>query len=154
MTVCELCDRLSVAEEVKEKVAAIDRTYRHEALSAQWEKLYSPETWDEGVKELQAAFGEDPDGMKILTCMLHCCLKTREMYAEKGISEEVFYATMRFIPRFLEWQKKYYGEERVENCALGGDYRVDNYGACGFCGNSAFKAPPRGTTCVKICGRT
>lgn len=109
MTVCELCDRLSVAEEVKEKVAAIDRTYRHEALSAQWEKLYSPETWDEGVKELQAALGEDPDGMKILTCMLHCCLKTREMYAEKGISEEVFYATMRFIPRFLEWQKKYYG---------------------------------------------
>lgn len=109
MTILQLCDRLAIAEEVKEKVAAFDKTYRHEALAPQWEKLYSPATWEEGLKELSASLGEDADGMKILTVMLHCCLKTREMYAERGIPEEIFYATMNFLPRFLEWQKKYYG---------------------------------------------
>ena len=109
MTILQLCDRLAIAEEVKEKVAAFDKTYRHEALAPQWGKLYSPATWEEGLKELSASLGEDADGMKILTVMLHCCLKTRDIYAERGIPEEIFYATMNFLPRFLEWQKKYYG---------------------------------------------
>ncbi len=44
MTILQLCDRLAIAEEVKEKVAAFDKTYRHEALAPQWGKLYSPAT--------------------------------------------------------------------------------------------------------------
>lgn len=110
MTFFSLCEQLHFPQEAVKKIAAADAQYDHEALAPVWRKLYDPKTWDAAVKELQGIFAEDEDGMKMLTCMLHCCLYTRELYEERGIPEDIFLATMSFLIRFLERQKEIAGE--------------------------------------------
>lgn len=65
-------------------------------------KLFVREKWDEGVKELQSYLGDDSAGMKILWEQLDilCCYTYGE-YVKRGISEEIFAATMKFCTRFL-----------------------------------------------------
>lgn len=45
--------------------------------------------------------GDDPDGLKILTCMLHCAEMSYDMYKNKGISDKIFADTMKCFTRFI-----------------------------------------------------
>lgn len=109
MTLVELCEMIQLDQEVVTNVLGIDAIYNHNELSFMWEKLYSSNTWDEGIAQLQEFFGEDEYGMKILTCILNCTLYTYELYETKGISKHIFIDTVKFIPRFLERYKQIHG---------------------------------------------
>lgn len=109
MDLFELCQGIQLNEEIIESVLKINSEYKHEELRNIWIKLYSRNTWDEGISELKEHFIEDKNGMKILTCMLNCALYTYEMYEKKGIPLNVFIDTVKFIPRFLERHKKING---------------------------------------------
>lgn len=109
MNLFELCKEIELDEEIIERVFKINLEYNHKDLRVIWRKLYSRNTWDEGVNELKEYFIEDKNGMKILTCMLNCALYTYELYEEKGISLDIFIDTMKFIPRFLKRHKEIYG---------------------------------------------
>lgn len=64
--------------------------------------LFVREKWDEGIKELQCYLGDDPAGMKILWEQLNIlCQYTYGEYVKRGISEDIFTATMKFCTRFL-----------------------------------------------------
>jgi hypothetical protein len=76
MQLKELCNIIGLNREVINNVLNIDETYNHNNLSHIWKKLYSPDTWCEGVKELENHFNDDKNGMKILTCVLNCSLYT------------------------------------------------------------------------------
>ncbi|MGN0449519.1 MAG: acyltransferase domain-containing protein, partial [Ruminococcus sp.] len=52
--------------------------------------------------ELQAIFGEDEDNIKILACMLKACADVYDIYQAKGISDEIYFATMECYTRFIE----------------------------------------------------
>lgn len=57
---------------------------------------------EEGLNALKEALGEDADGMKLFVAQsLEALLALRE-YGERGIGEDVFYATMEFLARFSE----------------------------------------------------
>lgn len=109
MTLSELCEIIELDHEIVKNVLDIDSTYNHEELSFMWEKLYSSSTWDEGIAQLQAYFGEDKYGMKILTCILNCTLYTHELYEKRGIPLHIFIDTVKFIPRFLNRHKQTHG---------------------------------------------
>lgn len=104
-----LCKNL-LPQPVQEEVKQINQSYRHAAMEPYWRRLLAPKQWQTGIQKLTQALGDDPKGFKMLTCQLHCALNTYRQYRKKEIPEEIFWDTMGFIPRFLEWQKKYYGE--------------------------------------------
>ena len=108
MNFSTLCETL-LPQPVQDEVNQINQTYRHPAMEQYWRRLFSPKQWDKGIQLLTQQFGEDPKGMKMLTCQLHCALNTYRQYRQKGIPEEIFWDTIKFIPRFLEWQNTYYG---------------------------------------------
>lgn len=56
---------------------------------------------EEAEQALRAALAPDEDGMKMLACMLRAALHTRALYREKGIPEDIFWATAGFLPRFV-----------------------------------------------------
>ena len=109
MTLLEMCELIQLDQEVVETVLEIDSIYNHDKISFIWEKLYSRNTWDEGIEKLQEYFGDDENGMKILTCILNCTIYTYELYEKRGIPLYIFVDTVKFIPRFLERHKQTYG---------------------------------------------
>lgn len=109
MTLVELCEIIQLKQEIVKNILEIDNTYNHVELSIMWKKLYSSTTWDIGIKQLQEYFGEDKNGMKILTCILNCTLYTYELYEKRGIPKDIFVDTVKFIPRFLERHMQTYG---------------------------------------------
>lgn len=110
MTVEELAKNLGLAKEVIETVSENDRNTDYSLIESSCNLLLEPKTWEAGVKELQEYCGDDPKGMKILAVYLNCIAKTYDIYMEKGIPQEIFYATMGFIPRFLNSHMQAWGE--------------------------------------------
>lgn len=51
--------------------------------------------------ELQAILGEDEDNIKILTCMLKASADAYEIYKTKGISDKIYFDTMKCYTRFI-----------------------------------------------------
>lgn len=79
------------------------------------EKLFRRETWEEGVKELQAFLGEDPYCMKILWEQLHfVCTYSYEEYQKRGISDDIFAATFGFMTRFVSGTKDANGKYKYD----------------------------------------
>lgn len=101
-----LCRRIGMPEEVTRRVLALhgDPGFRPDP-----EKLTREETWEEGLKELNAALGEDPDGMKMLCCMLRCALEAKGKYRQLGLSDEIYYHTMGCFSRFVGEHLESYG---------------------------------------------
>lgn len=66
-------------------------------------------TAGDGLKAMQAALGEDPDGMKLLWVLLEMARETWEGYVQRGISREIFADTMKFVPRFLNTHSQQQG---------------------------------------------
>ena len=85
-----------------------EKTYDHASLAPSWKKLFCGKE-EEGLTELRAAFEPDPDHMKMLVCMLHCAILAHESYRERGISENIYYETMKFLPRFVNEKNKNLG---------------------------------------------
>lgn len=74
-------------------------------------RLLSRSEWDGAVNELRTLLGEDSHGFHMLWEMLDIvCRYSYEQYRKKGISDEIFIDTMKFITRFLKWDKKHSGE--------------------------------------------
>lgn len=73
-------------------------------------KLFLRTEWDEGVRQLQSLWDDDPDGIKILWEQLNIVSGyTYGEYCKRGIPEEVFAATMKFCTRFLREHYKTFG---------------------------------------------
>lgn len=63
--------------------------------------LFSGTRREEGLRQLKALLGEDEDGIKTFVYMSRCALRTYENYRAKGVPEDVFWATMGFLSRFM-----------------------------------------------------
>ena len=73
------------------------------------EQLFSRKTWENGLSELKSALGEDGRGVKILTCMLLCALRTADYYKRLGVGEAIYIDTMKCFSRFVSEHKVSYG---------------------------------------------
>ena len=61
------------------------------------------------LAELQTILGEDTDNIKILACMLKASADLYDIYIEMGISDEIYFATMRCYMRFIDETHKMTG---------------------------------------------
>lgn len=105
----ELCSEINLQPEMTQKVLAYHENFEYDRFYPYLEKLFSPKTWDEGVKSLEIALGEDPSGIKMLTCMLSCALRIHKTYEEKGIPENIFADTMKFFTGAIDEHYATYG---------------------------------------------
>lgn len=108
-TIEELCRKIDIPEEVTVQVTAFDAQIDYKPIVSAMERLFCRESWDEGLGEIKTYLGKDEGAFKMLTCMLHCGLKTWENYKEKGISDQIFIDTMKCFSRFMGEHKEGYG---------------------------------------------
>ena len=78
-------------------------------------KLFSRETWDAGVKELQEYLGEDPYHINVLWEQLNFVVSySYEEYVKRGINLQIFADTFGFITRFVSGTKDADGKYRYD----------------------------------------
>lgn len=110
MNIKKLCEGLELGVQVTEQVLSYDKCMDYDKLKDSCRQLYSRKTWEQGIQQLESDCAEDPDGLRILTVMLYCLQHTYDLYQEKGISDEIFWSTMKFIPRFINDEEKRTGK--------------------------------------------
>ena len=108
-----LCHAIGLPRECRIEVCRFRRSLAFDTLlpkaSPLLEELFNPATWDRALADLKALLGDDPQGMKILTLMLVCCGETWKLYDSLGISNEIYIATLKCFPRFIEEHFENYG---------------------------------------------
>lgn len=97
MDMKELCSRIHLPEEVAETVLAYNQTLNIPEITL----LRREERWEEGLKAVEAALGDDPKGFRMLTAMLRCALECKKDYDILGIPEEIYFASMGCFRRFV-----------------------------------------------------
>lgn len=97
-----LYELLELPQEVRTLLDEYGAERTQEIPEEIYRALFVREEWEEGVKALQSYLGDDPDGIKILWEQLNIlCQYTYGEYVKRGISEDIFVATMKFCTRFL-----------------------------------------------------
>ena len=102
MDVCSLARKLDIPSEVVLRLSSVPEAqpFLKGLCSAEYEKAASA---------LHEALGSDEGGYKILSAMLEAALLTREEYAVRGISEEIYLSTMGCFPRFIREHRESFG---------------------------------------------
>lgn len=111
----ELCEGISLPGEVRKQVLFLYEHTDFAEFQEPMNQLLCPAAWDLGHELLKSKLAPDEKGFKILTCMLVCSLKTWGNYKAAGISDEIFFATMKCFTRFVEEHENsfgYYGFDR------------------------------------------
>jgi len=104
-----LCQAINMPQEVTTLVLSTASQLDFPSLQPTMNLLFSEATWKEGLAALKTQLQYDPQGIKMLTCMLFCVLRTQQEYACKGIPQEIFLATMDCFPRFVREHKVSFG---------------------------------------------
>lgn len=102
MNISTLCDKLELQPHIKMRVLSFVDNFDFKRVDELQRNYYIFENMKEALAQTQSVLGEDEDGIKILSCMLRAALDTYRVYQEMGISEEIYFATMRCFPRFIE----------------------------------------------------
>ena len=105
----ELCSAIGMPREVTDRVIMEDGGTKNRYSRDSFDKLFCEESWEEGRAELKEQLGSDPDGIKMLACMLRGCLRTWSLYEEKNISEQIYIDTMKCFTRFVEEHEESFG---------------------------------------------
>lgn len=102
LTLKALCEKIALPIEVQGEVLSFYQYMKAHKMELPVDKLLEQSTWDAGLSACKAILGEDPRGIKILTCMLHCALKTYENYQVLHIEDTVFLDTFKCFTRFVK----------------------------------------------------
>ena len=89
MDIRRLCKGLGLADEVEREILACEQAIHYEEIEEPMERLFSPDTWEQGIRETEGVLGEDPRGMKMLAVCLRCLQKTvmGDVPWERALSE-------------------------------------------------------------------
>lgn len=105
-----LCNTIYLQPRIKSRVLAFAATFDFTTVAKQLKDFRNYGKMSEALDSLQEILGADPDGIKILTCMLQASANIHDMYRSKGISDEIYFATMKCYPRFISETYKMMGE--------------------------------------------
>lgn len=109
MDINTLCNKIELQPLVKERVLSFIDEFDFQTVDEIQKGYFTYSNMKEALGKTRALLGEDEDGIKILTCMLRSALDTYEEYHKKGISDDVYYATMRCFTRFIDETNKMIG---------------------------------------------
>ncbi len=110
MQISELCNLIDVPKVVQAKVINCENGIHFKNIEAEIAQMNNPNTWEKAVDDLTKFLAPDEAGLKLLTCQLYAACNTYEKYKNRGISDDIFIATMKFFTRFLYYHNKVYGE--------------------------------------------
>lgn len=102
MNISTLCDRINLQSEIKSRVIRFSNGFDFNSVNDQLRGFQNYEKMSEALTELQAILGEDNDNIKILACMLKASADVYEIYKSKGISDEIYFVTMKCYTRFID----------------------------------------------------
>lgn len=116
----ELYEAIGFADDIRARMRAADDNAPSVGTAAlddvvvdELAGLFKPERWNDSVARL-TLLSHDPSGMRLLSWFMRAAAITRSRYAEQGIDDVVFRATMGFFPRFLERRRAAYGDIRFD----------------------------------------
>lgn len=102
MNISTLCDKIGLQSEVKARVLHFGNGFDFAQADKQLRRFRDYDSMSDAVAGLQALLGDDPDHIKILTCMLKVSADVYEIYRSKGIGDRIYYDTMKCYPRFID----------------------------------------------------
>ena len=102
MDIQTLCHKIHLPPEISRKVLDFEHSFDFNTVSRQLGDFLIYQRMGTAQKELKTLLGEDKDNLKILTCMLKASADAYEIYQMKGISDEIYFATMKCYPRFMD----------------------------------------------------
>lgn len=105
-----LCNKINLQEEVRKEVVNYFHTDHFNQIRPLINGLRNMETENDTRSKLEQSLGEDPKKFKMLTCMLACASDLYTWYQKKGISEAIFFDTMRCFTRFIAECKEITGQ--------------------------------------------
>ena len=101
MNILHLCDKINLQSEIKTRVLAFADNFDFTTVDKQLKDFLVYEKMEKARLELQAILGKDDNNIKILACMLRASVDAYDIYKEKGISDEIYFATMKCYTRFI-----------------------------------------------------
>lgn len=102
MTLTELCDKINLQTNIKNRVIRFASGFHFETIDKQLKDFLIYEKMNDARAELQTILGNDEDNIKILTCMLKASVDAYEIYKEKGIYGKIYFDTMKCYTRFID----------------------------------------------------
>ena len=85
MNISALCDKIELQSEIKEQVLAFVQNFDFHTVDMLQKGYLIYENMQEALTQTQAVLGEDPDNIKILSCMLKAAVDAYTVYQQKGI---------------------------------------------------------------------
>lgn len=110
MTLTDLCNKINLQPKIKTCVLAFADSFVFGTVDKQLEDFLTYEKMKTAQLELQAILGDDEDKIKILACMLKASAEAYDIYKAKGISDEIYFATMKCYTRFINETYKMTGK--------------------------------------------
>ncbi len=109
METMELVKLLDIPEVVERKLADYESSRDIIISGDLTAKILRRSQWKDGLHNIQEVLGDDPTGVKILWELLHIVSTySYGEYVKRGISDDIFVATMKFCTRFLQERYKTY----------------------------------------------
>lgn len=102
MNIPTLCEKIGLQPVVKSRVLTFADEYDFASVDHLLREFRCYEKMSEALEELQTQLGEDSDSIKILACMLQASADVYEIYRQKGISDEIYFDTMKCYTRFID----------------------------------------------------
>lgn len=102
MDILTLCNKINIQTEIKKRVLDFAYIFNFDTVNKQLKDFLTYEKMREAQIELQTILYPDEDNVKILACMLKASVDAYDIYKAKGISDEIFFATMKCYTRFID----------------------------------------------------
>lgn len=102
MNILKLCNEIDLQYEIKERVLAFSENFDFSIVDKQLKDFLVYEKINNACIELQSILGNDEANIKILACMLKASVDAYAIYKSKGISDDIYFATMKCYSRFID----------------------------------------------------
>ncbi len=110
MELKELCKGIQLPEEACGRVFEEYEKINLAEMERQLNSLMERKTAEKAYHHLVNCLGKDSDNMKMLMCQLVCACRDYDRYKELGISDEIYFDTMKCFTRFLGERRMRTGE--------------------------------------------
>ncbi len=110
MDIKTLCDNIDLQSEIKSCMLKFADNFNFDTVNNLLKDFLVYEKMNDARIKLQTVLGEDKDNIKILTCMLKASVDAYEIYKTKGISDEIYFSTMKCYTRFINETYKITGK--------------------------------------------
>ncbi len=102
MDIETICRNIGLQNEITAQVLAFAAEYPFSHIQSQLSLMCDFVDGHLGYQQVVDAIGDDPDGIKLLSCQLYCACDVYAKYQKKGIPDEIFFDTMRCYVRFIK----------------------------------------------------